>query len=200
MFNDGADVHTATAAQVYNRQPDEVTKQMRRDAKVINFGVLYGMSPHGLSIATGMTLQAAKTFIDKYFELRKPLLDYMNHLKELAHKQGYVETLFGRRRPTPDVHSSNFVVRQAAERAAINMPIQGTEADLMKLAMVQLDEKLQGTEAKQLLQIHDSILVECPEEDSEKIAKLLKDTMENVYKLPVNITVDTTIGKNWGEL
>ncbi len=200
MFNAGADVHTATAAQVYNRQPDEVTKQMRRDAKVINFGVLYGMSPHGLSIATGMTLSAAKTFIDKYFELRKPLLDYMNHLKELAHKQGYVETLFGRRRPTPDVHSSNFIVRQAAERAAINMPIQGTEADLMKLAMVQLDEKLKGTKAKQLLQIHDSILVECPEEDSEKIAKILKETMENVHKLPVNITVDTTIGKNWGEL
>lgn len=200
MFNDGADVHTATAAQVYNRQPDEITKQMRRDAKVINFGVLYGMSPHGLSIATGMTLQAAKSFIDKYFELRKPLLDYMNHLKELAHKQGYVETLFGRRRPTPDVHSSNFVVRQAAERAAINMPIQGTEADLMKLAMVQLDEKLHGTKAKQLLQIHDSILVECPEEDGEKIAQLLKDTMENVYKLPVDLTVDTSIGRNWGEL
>jgi DNA polymerase-1 len=124
----------------------------------------------------------------------------MNHLKELAHKQGYVETLFGRRRPTPDVHSSNFIVRQAAERAAINMPIQGTEADLMKLAMVQLDEKLKGTKAKQLLQIHDSILVECPEEDSDKIAKILKETMENVHKLPVNITVDTTIGKNWGEL
>lgn len=200
MFNNGADVHTATAAQVYERQPDEVTKQMRRDAKVINFGVLYGMSPHGLSIATGMTIAAAKTFIDKYFELRKPLLDYMNHLKKLAHDQGYVETLFGRRRPTPDVHSSNFMVRQGAERAAINMPIQGTEADLMKLAMVQLDEKLKSTKAKQLLQIHDSILVECPEEDGEKIAKLLKETMENVYKLPVNLTVDTTVGKNWGEL
>lgn len=200
MFNNGADIHTATAAQVYNRQPDEVTKQMRRDAKVINFGVLYGMSPHGLSIATGMTLQAAKTFIDKYFDLRKPLLDYMNSLKEKAHKDGYVETLFGRRRPTPDVHSSNFIVRQAAERAAINMPIQGTEADLMKLAMVEIDKKLAGTEAKQLLQIHDSILVECPEEDGEKIAKLLKETMENVYKLPVTLTVDTTVGKNWGEL
>jgi DNA polymerase-1 len=200
MFNAGADIHTATAAQVYNRQPDEVTKQMRRDAKVINFGVLYGMSPHGLSIATGMTVQAAKTFIDKYFELRKPLLDYMNSLKEKAHQDGYVETLFGRRRPTPDVHSSNFMVRQGAERAAINMPIQGTEADLMKLAMVQLDEKLTGTEAKQLLQIHDSILVECPEEDAEKIAKILQETMESVYKLPVNLTVDTTVGKNWGEL
>lgn len=200
MFNNGADIHTATAAQVYNRQPDEVSKQMRRDAKVINFGVLYGMSPHGLSIATGMTLSAAKTFIDKYFELRKPLLDYMNHLKELARTDGYVETLFGRRRPTPDVHSSNFIVRQAAERAAINMPIQGTEADLMKLAMVQVDEKLKGTSAKQLLQIHDSILIECPEADGEAVAQMLKETMENVHKLPVTLTVDTTIGKNWGEL
>ena len=200
MFNNGADVHTATAAQVYGRTPEEVTKQMRRDAKVINFGVLYGMSPHGLSAATGMDFVAAKHFIDKYFELRKPLLDYMNSLKEKARTDGYVETLHGRRRPTPDVHSTNFIVRQAAERAAINMPIQGTEADLMKLAMVNLEKKLVGTGAKQLLQIHDSILVECPEQDGEKIAALLKDVMESVYKLPVKLTVDTTIGKNWGEL
>ncbi len=200
MFNNGADIHTATAAQVYNRQPDEVTKQMRRDAKVINFGVLYGMSPHGLSAATGMDFVAAKHFIDKYFELRKPLLDYMNSLKEKAHKDGYVETLFGRRRPTPDVNSANFIVRQAAERAAINMPIQGTEADLMKLAMVTLDEKLAGGRAKQLLQIHDSILVECPESEAETIAAMLKNVMESVHELPVKLTVDTTIGKNWGEL
>ncbi len=200
MFNDGADIHTLTAAQVYGRQPEEITKQMRRDAKVINFGVLYGMSPHGLSIATGMDFTAAKHFIDKYFELRKPLLDYMNSLKEKARKEGYAETLFGRRRPTPDIHSSNFIVRAAAERAAINMPIQGTEADLMKLAMVQVDERLQDTAAKQLLQIHDSILVECPIEDGERIAALLKDVMEHVYELPVQLTVDVTIGKNWGEL
>jgi DNA polymerase-1 len=200
MFNDGADIHTATAAQVYGRNPEEVSKQMRRDAKVINFGVIYGMSPHGLSVATGMTIAAAKTFIDKYFELRKPLLDYMNHLKEKARTDGYVETLFGRRRPSPDIKSSNFIVRQAAERAAINMPIQGTEADLMKMAMVTVDEKLAGTTAKQLLQIHDSILVECDEKDAEGIARMLKDTMEAVHKLPVNLTVDTSIGKNWGEL
>jgi DNA polymerase-1 len=200
MFNEGADIHTLTAAQVYGRQPEEVTKQMRRDAKVINFGVLYGMSPHGLSIATGMDFTAAKHFIDKYFELRKPLLDYMNSLKDVARKQGYVETLFGRRRPMPDIHSSNFMVRQAAERAAINMPIQGTEADLMKLAMVHIEEKLKGTKAKQLLQIHDSILVECPLADGEKIAQLLKETMENVHKLPVDLTVDVSIGTNWGEL
>lgn len=200
MFNDGADIHTMTAAQIYNRQPDEVTKQMRRDAKVVNFGVLYGMSPHGLSVATGMTQAAAKTFIDKYFELRKPLLDFMNELKEKARTDGYVETLFGRRRPMPDIHSGNYMIRQAAERAAINMPAQGTEADLMKMAMVAVNQKLAGGKAKQLLQIHDSILVECPEEGGERVAKLLKDTMENVYKLPVRLDVDTSIGKNWGEL
>lgn len=200
MFNRDLDIHTATAAQVYGREPEDVTKNMRRDAKVINFGILYGMSPHGLSVATGMNIAQAKHFIDKYFELRKPILEYMNSLREKARKDGFVETLFGRRRPMPDIHSSNFIVRQAAERAAINMPIQGTEADLMKMAMVAVDKKLAGTECRQLLQIHDSILVECPETESERVAELLKETMENIYKLPVKLTVDTGIGKNWGEL
>lgn len=200
MFNRDIDIHTATAAQVYGREPEDVTKNMRRDAKVINFGILYGMSPHGLSIATGMTIVQAKHFIDKYFELRKPILEYMNSLREKARKDGYVETLFGRRRPMPDIHSSNFIVRASAERAAINMPIQGTEADLMKMAMVAVDKKLEGTDCRQLLQIHDSILVECPETEGERVAELLKDTMENIYKLPVKLTVDTSIGKNWGEL
>lgn len=200
MFNRDVDIHTATAAQVYGRQEEDVTKNMRRDAKVINFGILYGMSPHGLSIATGMNMVQAKSFIDKYFELRKPILDYMNSLKEKARKDGYVETLFGRRRPMPDIHSSNFIVRQAAERAAINMPIQGTEADLMKMAMVAVQDKLAGTDCMQLLQIHDSILVECPEPEGERIAELLKETMEGIYTLPVKLTVDTSIGKNWGEL
>ncbi|MBA3758792.1 DNA polymerase I, partial [Candidatus Saccharibacteria bacterium] len=194
------DIHTATAAQVYGRSEEDVTKNMRRDAKVINFGILYGMSPHGLSIATGMNIVQAKNFIDKYFELRKPILEYMNSLKEKARNDGYVETLFGRRRPMPDIHASNFIVRQAAERAAINMPIQGTEADLMKMAMVAVQDKLAGTDCQQLLQIHDSILVECPEAEGERVAELLKTTMEGIYKLPVKLTVDTSIGKNWGEL
>ena len=199
IFNRDVDVHTATASQVYGREPEDVTKNMRRDAKVINFGILYGMSPHGLSVATGMTINQAKEFIDKYFELRRPILDYMDHLKEKARTDGYVETLFGRRRPTPDIHSSNFVIRSAAERAAINMPIQGTEADLMKMAMIAVQEKL-DVDCKQLLQIHDSILVECPEEKADSVARLLKETMENIYKLPVKLTVDTSKGKNWGEL
>jgi DNA polymerase-1 len=199
MFNRDVDIHSATAAQIYSRQPEDVTKNMRRDAKVINFGILYGMSPHGLSVATGMTMQQAKHFIDKYFELRQPILDYMEELKQKARKDGYVETLFGRRRPMPDINSSNFVVRQAAERAAINMPIQGTEADLMKMAMIEVDKKLDD-DCKQLLQIHDSIMVECPIGKAQDVARLLKTTMEDIYKLPVKLTVDTSIGKNWGEL
>lgn len=202
MFNRGADIHTATAAQVYEREIEDVTKQMRRAAKVINFGILYGMSPHGLSIATGMTREQAVHFIDKYKEVRRPLFDYTDSIREQAKKDGYVETLFGRRRPMPDIHSSNFMVRQAAERAAINMPIQGTEADLMKMAMVKVNDLLrsQHNDCRQLLQIHDSILVECPEPVANHIGELLKDTMENVYKLPVRLDVDVTVGNNWGEL
>lgn len=201
MFNRDVDVHTATAAQVYGREPQDITKQMRRDAKVINFGVLYGMSPHGLSAATGMTFMAAKQFIDKYFEVRKPILEYMNNLKKIAKEQGYVETLFGRRRPMPDIHSANFMVRQGAERAAINMPIQGTEADLMKLAMIKAQNYLDTRkECHMLLQVHDSILIECPDDQAEQVAKDIKEIMEAVHKLPVKLTVDTSIGKNWGEL
>lgn len=201
MFNRDVDVHTATASQVYGREPEDVTKNMRRDAKVINFGILYGMSPHGLSVATGMTFEAAKKFIDKYFELRKPILDYMNKIKQQARDEGYVETLFGRRRPTPDIKSSNFMVRAAAERAAINMPLQGTCADIMKLAMVKIQDKLANyDDVNMLLQIHDSVLVEAPQAKADKLAVELKDIMENVYKLPIKLTVDTTIGKNWGEL
>jgi DNA polymerase I len=203
QFNRGADIHVTTAAQIYGRQVEDVTKQQRSAAKTVNFGVLYGMSPHGLSVATGMSLVQAKHFIDEYFKLRKPLIGYLEGLKEMAREQGYVETLFGRRRPMPDIKSSNFMVRSGAERAAMNMPIQGTEADLMKLAMVRVDEELAKhvPSAKQLLQIHDSILVECDEADAPTVAQILKTTMENIDPdLPVNLLVDTSTGKNWGEL
>ncbi len=203
MFNRDVDVHTATAALVYGRELEDVTKQMRRVAKVVNFGILYGMSPHGLSIATGMTYEQAQRFIAEYTAIRKPLITYLESLKERAVKDGYVETLLGRRRPMPDIHSTNFIVRSAAERAAMNMPIQGTEADLMKIAMTKLDKLLQARHdnARMLLQIHDSILVECSGDAAESVAAQLKDTMENIYpELPVKLTVDTSIGNNWGEI
>jgi DNA polymerase-1 len=198
-FNNDLDVHTKTAAQIYDIPMEEVTKDTRRQAKVVNFGIMYGMSPHGLSIATGMTFVEAKHFIDKYFELRKPIRDYIDQTIEKARQDGFVETLFGRRRPTPDLASSNFAVREAAKRAAQNMPIQGTEADLMKLAMLRAEENLDGL-GQQILQIHDSILVETPAVNAEKVAAILKETMETIHTLPVALRVDTKIGQTWGEL
>ncbi|MFS8120211.1 MAG: DNA polymerase A family protein, partial [Microcoleus sp.] len=178
-----------------------------RDAKVINFGVLYGMSPHGLAAATGMSFADAKAFITKYFQIRGAIREYIDTTIERAKHEGYVETLFGRRRPTPDLNSSNFIVREAAKRAAANMPIQGTEADLMKMAMLEVEKRLGagdweiGNSPKQILQIHDSIVVECPEKNAEAVSELLETTMENIYpKLGVKLRVDVSVGKNWGEL
>jgi DNA polymerase-1 len=199
-FNEDLDVHTKTAAEIYEIPVDQVDKNQRRHAKMVNFAVLYGMSAHGLSLATGMNRDQAKVFIDKYFELRKPIREYIDMTLAKALNDGYVETMFGRRRPTPDVKSSNFVVREAAKRAAANMPIQGTEADLMKMAMLEVEEKLAGGIGLQILQVHDSILVETPEANADKVAEILKDTMENIYKLDVKLKVDVKIGKTWGEL
>lgn len=202
MFNRGADIHLSTAATIFGRNPEDVTKQMRSAAKAINFGIIYGMSPHGLSVATGMGRDQAADFIEKYKALRAPLFTYMDEILIRARKDGYVETMFGRRRPMPDLQSSNFAIRSAAERAAINMPIQGTEADLMKLAMIKCEQMLrdQHNDCRQLLQIHDSILVECPEEVAEGVAQKLQDIMQNVYQLPVRLDVSVAIGDNWGQL
>ncbi len=199
-FNGDIDIHTKTAAEANGIPMEKVTKAQRRDAKVINFGVLYGMSPHGLSVATGMSVVDAKKYIDHYFELRAPIRKYIDATLEKAKTEGYVETYYGRRRPTPDVNSSNFMVREGAKRQAANMPIQGTEADLMKLAMLKIDEKL-GDLGEQILQIHDSVLVECPKENADEVAKILKETMENIApELPIKLKVDVSIGENWGEL
>lgn len=199
-FNGDLDIHTKTASDVYGIPMNEVTRSQRRDAKVINFGVLYGMGPHALAQNTGMTFGDAKKFIDMYFELRKPIRKYIDNTLEKAKNEGYVETFHGRRRPTPDVNSSNFMVREAGKRAAANMPIQGTEADLMKLAMIKVDEEM-GDLGMQILQIHDSILIECPEKNAEIIGKILKDTMESIApELPIKLKVDVSIGKNWGEV
>ena len=198
-FNEDIDIHQATAAEIYGIPLEQVTKDQRRHAKTVNFGIMYGMSPHGLSIATGMQFGEARDFIHKYFELRAPVKTYIEKIIKQGLADGYVQTLFGRRRPTPDLKSSNFAVREAAKRAAQNMPIQGTEADLMKLAMLAVEKALAG-KGEQLLQVHDSILVETPKENAEDVATLLKETMEAIYKLPVALKVDVKVGSNWGEL
>ncbi|MDR2063669.1 MAG: hypothetical protein LBQ02_02665 [Candidatus Nomurabacteria bacterium] len=199
-FNSGVDVHTKTASDVFKVPIEEVSKEQRRAAKVINFGVLYGMSPTGLAAATGMDRAAAAQFIEDYFELRKPIKDFMDKTLEKAKTDGFVETLFGRRRPTPDLSSPIFVVREAAKRATTNMPIQGTEADLMKKAMIKLDAEL-GDLGGMILQIHDSIMVECAKEYAERVAEILKKTMEGIAPdLPVKLAVEVHVGENWGEV
>lgn len=199
-FNNGVDIHAKTASEAFNVPIEEVTKAQRRAAKVVNFGILYGMSVRGLSQAADMDYTEAKNFIDNYFELRRPIKDYLGNVLEKARHVGYVETLFGRRRPTPDVLSSNFIVRTGAERAAQNMPIQGTEADLMKRAMIRVSEVLPKG-ANMTMQVHDSLIVECDEGMETEVGEILKREMESVApELNVRLVVDVTVGKNWGEL
>ena len=199
-FNSGVDIHTKTASEAFHVPFSEVTKAERRAAKVINFGILYGMSTKGLSDATGMSVPEAKDFIDNYFKLRAPIKQKLESILNQARTEGFVETFYGRRRPTPDVKSPNFLIRQAAERAAANMPIQGTEADLMKRAMASVDQALpKGAEL--IMQVHDSLIVECDESISKEVSKILKTKMEAVApELKIKLAVDVTIGHNWGEL
>ncbi len=202
-FNKNVDIHTKTASEAFGVPMKDVTKAQRRAAKVINFGILYGMSIRGLSQAAGMEYGQAKEFIEKYFELRKPVKEYLDQVLKDAREKGYVQTLMGRRRPTPDVLSSNFLVRTGAERAAQNMPIQGTEADLMKRAMLKVDAALMAEvrEAKMVLQVHDSLMVECEKKVADQVGQILQREMENVApELPVKLAVEVAVGRNWGEL
>jgi len=199
-FNHDVDIHTKTAAEVYQIPMEEVTKLQRRVAKVINFGIMYGMSPKGLSDATEMNFFEAKRFIDEYFKVRQKIYAYLNQTLEEARETGEVRTFYGRKRPTPDVKSSNFIIRNAAERAAQNMPIQGTEADLMKRAMIAVDKKLPEG-AKLVLQIHDSLVVECDKSDEEAVKMILQKEMEGVApELKIKLKVEVTAGQNLGEL
>lgn len=199
-FNNDVDIHTKTASEAFHVPIDKVTKAERRAAKVVNFGILYGMSTKGLVDASGMSFAEAQNFINNYFVLRAPIKQKLEDILRKAREDGYVETFYGRRRPTPDVKSSNFIIRQAAERAAANMPIQGTEADLMKRAMIKVDQALpKGAEL--VMQVHDSLIVECDEKVADEVADILKHEMESVApELPIKLAVEVTIGKNWGEL
>lgn len=200
-FRDGIDVHTATAARVYGVAEDKVTKEMRRTAKVVNFGVVYGVSAHGLQRQSTLGYAEAKAFIDKYFETHSGIRTYLDDVVKVARERGFAETLFGRRRYLPELTSGNFAVRNSGERMAANMPIQGTAADLIKLAMIEIDGELSKVSPKtrMLLTVHDELVFEVPESDTLLVSKFIKEKMENVVKLDIPVTVEVGIGNNWGE-
>jgi len=198
-FRKGIDLHQQTAAELFSVPLDEVTKEQRYAAKTINFGVLYGMSAHGLSVATGMDMKQAADFIERYFEVRPKLKQYVEDTKEFARKNQYTATIFGRRRPCPEINSSNFVIRQGAERMAVNVPIQGTAADIYKLAMIAVAEKL-DKDSQLLLQIHDELIVEAPADTAQEVAEMMRDVMEAVIDLGVPLAVDIATGDRWGDL
>ena len=198
-FEKDLDIHAKTASEVFGVPIDEVSKEQRRVAKIINFSVLYGVGAHNLSGTIGVGFYEAKKYIEEYFNAHKPIRELMDNTLKKAQDEGFVETFFGRRRPMPDIKSSNFMIREMAKRAAQNMPIQGTEADLMKRAMLAVDEKIvKAGLGEQILQIHDSILVEVPAENAKNVAEILKQQMENVApELNVKLKVEVSIGKDW---
>ena len=201
VFKEGRDIHTETAAKVYDISDKKVTLQMRRIAKIINFGIIYGVSAHGLKEQAGVSYKEGKDLIDKYFALHPAIKEYSEKMISQAHELGYVETVFGRRRYLPEIKSSNFAVRGSAERMAINMPVQGTAADLMKLAMIDIAGYLTTISpgAKMLLQVHDELVLEVPANDAAKVAKFIQEKMNNVIALNVPIETSVSYGKNWGE-
>ncbi len=201
-FESGADIHTSTAAAIWGIDPAAVTKEQRRAAKAINFGIIYGQGPQGLAVSAGIPFAEAKEFIAKYFETYTGIKEFLETTKALARERGYVETLFGRRRPTPDILSGVQPVRAAAERMAINMPVQGTSADLLKLAMIEVAKGLPKVcaDARMLLQVHDELLFEVPSSEISNVATYVKDVMEHIEKIGCPIVVDAKRGKNWEEM
>ena len=200
-FLSGEDIHTVTASQVFGVPTEAVTKQMRSHAKAVNFGIVYGISAFSLAQDIGVSVYEAKEYIQNYLDRFSGVRRYMTEIVERAKAQGYVETLMHRRRDLPELTASNFATRSFGERVALNMPIQGTAADVMKLAMVRVHDRLrrEAPEAKLLLQVHDELIVECPEVMAEQAARLLTEEMEGVMQLSVPLVAEAHWGKNWLE-
>lgn len=201
-FRSGADIHTETAAAIFGAPPAEVSPEMRARAKTVNFAVLYGQGPVALGKQLGIGREEAAAFIENYFRALPGVRRYIDEITATARAQGYVETLLGRKRPLPEIASSDGRVASYAERAAVNTPIQGTAADIIKLAMITLEPRLQAETPRShmLLQVHDELVVEAPEGESEKVVTLLRDVMESAYELNVPLVVDVAVGTNWRDL
>ncbi|GHU92288.1 hypothetical protein FACS1894202_14740 [Clostridia bacterium] len=198
-FRRGADIHAVTASQVFRVPLEEVTAELRRGAKAVNFGIVFGISDYSLSIDIGVTRAEARAYIDAYLENFSGVRDYMKNVVEQAKKDGYVTTLLGRRRFLPELKSSNFNTRSFGERAALNTPIQGTAADIIKLAMNALDAALtrENLQARLILQVHDELIVECPREEAERVRAIVKREMESVFPLDPPLVADAKIGESW---
>jgi DNA polymerase-1 len=202
-FQAGQDIHAATAAAIYDRPLDSIRKEQRRHAKAVNFGLIYGMSPFGLTRTTDLTLAEAEDFVDAYFQRFPGVKGYLDETRRLAGEQGYVETLLGRRRYFPGLkNQTNRNIRNREEREAINAPIQGTAADIMKIAMIQVAQALftSGLKARLLLQVHDELVLECPEAEVAATARLVQEIMENAYRIQIPLKTDARQGLNWGAM
>jgi DNA polymerase I len=198
-FRDGMDVHRATAAEVFGAAPEEVTSEQRRYAKVINFGLIYGMSAFGLARNLGIDGTAAKNYIQRYFERYPGVKNYMDGTRMSAKSKGYVETVFGRRLYLPEINSPNGPRRGSAERQAINAPMQGTAADLIKLSMVKVQDVLDGEKrrTRMILQVHDELVFEVPDDEVEWVRTEIPRLMAGVAQLRVPLLAEIGIGENW---
>lgn len=201
-FGQGLDVHQATAAEIFGTPLDQVTGEQRRSAKAINFGLIYGMSAFGLARQLGIDRAAAQTYMDQYFARYPGVLEFMERTRAEAREQGFVETLSGRRLYVPDVNSRNLQRRKAAERTAINAPMQGTAADIIKRAMIRCDAWLQenpGVDARMIMQVHDELVFEVGEGDIDAVGEAVRECMTGAAELEVPLLVETGIGANWDE-
>ena len=198
-FKNGSDFHRYTASNVFNIPYENVTPAIRSRAKAVNFGVVYGISAFSLAKDIGVSNAEAKEWMDAYFAEYSGVREYMTNVVEKAKTDGYVSTIYGRRRPMPELASSKYLEREFGKRVALNMPIQGTAADIIKLAMIDVDKKLSELNASIVLQVHDELIVECPENEALEVSAILKESMENVAKLSVPLTAEVNIGSSWSE-
>ena len=200
-FLSGEDFHTVTASKVFNVPLEEVDSTLRSRAKAVNFGIVYGISAFSLAQDISVRPNEAKAYMDAYLEKYHGVRDYMKAVVEKAKADGYVSTLYGRRRELPELKSSNFNMRSFGERVALNMPIQGTAADIIKLAMVHVYERLrtETKNARLILQVHDELIVECPEDEAQTVSAILREEMENAVQLSVPLTVEVHTGHSWAE-
>lgn len=200
-FNSGIDIHTKTAMEIFNVNEAEVNSEMRRQAKAVNFGILYGMSGFGLSESLDMRIVEAKEFINRYFDAFPGIREYLDNVVAIAKEKGYVKTIMERKRTIDELYNTNYMIRQTGERIALNTPIQGSSADIIKKAMIDLFAKMNDRKlkSKMILQIHDELIFDVAKEEVDELKEIVKEVMENAYKLEVPLEVEISMGSNWYE-